>query len=258
MKPDLKRYELFGWDYERHSPISDLETRWYKEFAGRTGGPVLELACGTGRLPIPIAEEGYEVVGIDLSRTMLRLARERISRLPHDVQKRIRLHKGDMSDFQLNRQFGLVLVADNSFRELSSKAQMLACLQCCHRHLRPGGKLLVTVRRFDQAHFKNNERHIPWSRPIRHPDTGDLVTRRIETRLSEDGQWISGTMFYKTVGANGTETVEECPFEAPVMLTEHYISLFSSAGFSTSVFVGYEEREDDGQDPIICFVCDKI
>ncbi len=59
MNTDLKRYELFGWDYEHHSPLSKREVAWYKRFAHRIGGPVLELACGTGRLLILIAKEGY-------------------------------------------------------------------------------------------------------------------------------------------------------------------------------------------------------
>ena len=64
-------------------------------------------------------------------------------------------------------------------------------------------------------------------------------------------------MLYQTTHADGRETIEECPFELPVMLRDDYVSLFSEAGFSPRVFVGYEEQEDDGENPILCFVCDK-
>ena len=50
MTDQLKRYELFGWDYPIQAPLSDEEVAWYLKFARETGGPVLELACGTGRL----------------------------------------------------------------------------------------------------------------------------------------------------------------------------------------------------------------
>ena len=257
MNTDLKRYELFGWDYEFYGPLSEEEVAWYRKFAHRTGGPVLELACGTGRLLISIAKEGYEVFGIDLSTNMLRSARERVSQLPLEVQKRIRLHNMDMSDFQLDREFGLIFIADNSFRQLKTKEQHLSCLRCVHHHLRPGGKFLMAERRFDPTRFVNGRRSWSWSEPIRHPETGDLVTRRIETQLVENGKLIRGTMFYKTTHNDGSETIEECPFEAPVMLRDDYTSLFSEAGFSTSVFVGYEDQADDGKNPILCFVCDK-
>ena len=257
MKTDLKRYELFGWDYEHHCPLGEKEMAWYKKFLRKTGGPVLELACGTGRLLISIAREGYEVVGIDLSMGMLHLAKERLSQLPLEVQKRIRLYNRDMSNFQLDQQFGFIIIADNSLRELTTKEQQLSCLKCVDHHLQPGGKFLVTVRRFDPTKFKNGRRDIPWSDPIRHPNTNDSVRRRMEIQLSEDGKWIRGVMFYKTIHANGSETIEECPFEAPVMLTDDYISLLSKAGFSSNVFVGYEEQEDDGKNSVLCFVCDK-
>jgi len=254
----LKRYELFGWDYKFYGRLSKQEVDWYKKFAHRTGGPVLELACGTGRLLISIAKDGYEIAGIDLSVNMLDLAKERVSQLPPDVQKRIQLHNGDMSNFQLDRRFGLIFIADNSFRELNTKEQMLLSLKCIYHHLRAGGKFLVTVRRFDPTRFVDGRREWDWSEPIRHPATGDSVRRKIETQLIKDGKWIRGLMFYETIHSNGSKTFEECPFEAPVMLTDDYISLFSEAGFSPSVFVGYEEQEDDGTNPILCFVCDKI
>jgi ubiquinone/menaquinone biosynthesis C-methylase UbiE len=47
MRPDLERYDRFGWDYELHNPLSEKAVSWYAKFASDTGGPVLELACGT-------------------------------------------------------------------------------------------------------------------------------------------------------------------------------------------------------------------
>ena len=257
MNTDLKRYELFGWDYELNAPIGKQEVAWYKTFACGTTGPVLELACGTGRLLISIAKEGYEVVGIDLSTTMIRLARERISQLPLGIQKRIQLCNVDMSNFQLDRKFGLIFIADNSFRELMTRDQHLSCLQGVYDHLRPDGEFLMTEHRFDPTKFENGRRVWDWSEPIRHPETGDLVSRKVETQLAAGEKWVCGSMFYKTTHADGSETVEECPFKAPVMLGDDYISLFSEAGFSTRVFVGYNEQEDDGKNPILCFVCRK-
>ena len=258
MEPDLKRYELFGWDYEHHSPLTEREVDWYRSFLRKTGGPVLELACGTGRLLVSLARQGYEVVGIDLSTTMLHLARERIGRLPGEVQKRIALHNVNMSDFQLGRTFGLIFIADNSFRVLKTREQQLSCLKCVHRHLQPGGTFLVTERRFDPTKFNDNQRDVPWSEPMRHPTTGALVRRKIEMRVTKDRRSIRGVMFYQTVDTDGRETTEQCPFELPVMLKDDYISLFSEAGFSPRVFVDYDRREDDGKNPLLCFACDKL
>lgn len=257
MNQDLKRYDLFGWDYPHVNPLAEKEIDWYAEFARRTGGPVLELACGSARLLTAIARIGFTCDGIDLSAGMLAIAEEALSLLPPEVRSRIRLHRADISRFHLDRQFGLVFIADNSLRELSTRKQQLSCLRCVHRHLRSDGKFLVTVRRFDPVRYVHGRRDIPWSEPLRHPLTGDLVQRRIETRLSKDGKRIRGTMIYRTTRADGGESVEEYPFETPVMCRNDYLSLFSETGFSPHVFADYEEREEDGQNQVLCFVCDK-
>lgn len=255
MNVDLKRYELFGWDYEYINPLTDKEVAWYVRFAEKTGGPILEFACGTARLLVSIARAGFDIDGIDLSTGMLEIAKKRISQLSLEIQRRIQLYNMDMSDFKLDRKFALIFIADNSFRELKTKEQQLSCLRCVHNHLRPGGKFLVTVRRFDPSKFVGGRRDTLWSEPIRHPVTGDLVKRKVEIQLTENGRWIHGVMLYKTRHADSSETVEECPFEVPVMFRDDYISLFSEAGFSQNVFVGYEEQEDDGKNPILCFMC---
>src|SRR5689334_13447124 len=76
-----------GDDYDRFAPFYDLEfaefdddLRLYFAFAEHSGGPILELGCGTGRLVVPLAEAGYDVTGVDLSPAMLALATETVER----------------------------------------------------------------------------------------------------------------------------------------------------------------------------------
>jgi len=255
---NLKRYELFGWDYEYINPLTEKEIAWYVEYAQRVGGPVLELACGTGRLLTAIAEAGYEAEGIDLSSSMIRTANERISRLSNEIASRIVLHHADITDFKLGRRFGLVIIADNSFRELGTREKQISCLGCVYRHLRSEGKLMVTVRRFESSQFTDGKRVSDWSEPIHHPVTHDLVKRKVETGLIENGKRTRSVYSYITTHKDGNETMEECISEAIVMLTEDYVSLFAEAGFSSNVFVDYEERVADGESPVICFVCSKV
>ncbi len=255
---NLKRYELFGWDYECLNPLTNKEVAWYVEFAQRLGGPVLELACGTGHLLATLVGAGYEAEGIELSPSMLEIANERIYRLPFEVASRIMVHHADMTDFKLDRRFGLIIIADNSFRELGTRGQQLSCLGCVYRHLRSGGKLMVTVRRFKLSEFTGGKRVSDWSEPIRHPVTQDLVRRKVETELIEDGKRTRSVYSYITTHREGSETTEECISEAPVMLTEDYLYLLAEAGFSSNVFGDYEERVDDGESSVICFVCDKL
>lgn len=251
---NLKRYELFGWDYPLVNPLSDQEVGWYRGYAERTGGPVLGLACGTGRLLCRLAEAGFEVVGIDITERMLDLARGFAAELDEVARKRITLIRGDMAEFDLGRQFGLITVADNSFRELATREQHLACLRCVRRHLRDDGIFLMTERRFQAHLYPGGRREFGWSEPTVDPRSGCLVARRGELRLVKDGTWISGAFHYRITTSDGSERIECCPIESPILLVEDYHRLFSEAGLSAELYVGYEHRSDDGQDPILCFV----
>lgn len=255
MRDDLKRYDLFGWDYESINPPTDAEVDWHLSWARRTGGPVLGLACGTGRLLGRLAMAGFETVGIDLSEAMLARAGENISALPPDARGRMSLVKADMSRFDLGRRFGLVFIADNSFRELRTRKALLACLRCARNHLRDGGRLLITERRFNPSLYARGVRSFGWSQPKPHPQSGEAVSRRGELRLSKDRRRLTGKFIYRTAHADGTQTLDECPIIAPILTKPEYLDLFSRAGFVAQTFAGYREAEDDGKDPMLCFVC---
>src|SRR5690348_15305449 len=79
---------------------------FYRHLARQTGGPILELACGTGRLTLPLARNGHEVVGLDASRTMLRTTQAKAD--AEDLG--ITVAQGDMRAFDLGRRFPLVVI----------------------------------------------------------------------------------------------------------------------------------------------------
>jgi 2-polyprenyl-3-methyl-5-hydroxy-6-metoxy-1,4-benzoquinol methylase len=101
---------------------------FYRKLArdmGRGTRPVLELACGTGRLTIPIARDGHETVGLDTSPTMLEAARAKAesSGLGNTFVR------GDMRAFALHRHFGLIVVSCNSLAHLTTNEDLRACLR---------------------------------------------------------------------------------------------------------------------------------
>ena len=250
------RYDLFGWDYEAFNTLTDAEAAWHEMWARRTGGPLLGLACGTGRLLCRLARAGFDVVGLDLSDAMLALARKNISMLPPEAGRRITLMRRDMSDFDLGGKFGLVFIADNSFRAVGTRRGMLSCLWCVRRHLAPGGKVLITERRFDPSQYAGARQVSRWSTPRPHPETGYLVSRKVEVSLSRDRRRITGKMVYRIAHSDGAESIKEFAFGVPAMTTEEYVDLFGRAGFETRVFAGYSEMPDDGSSPLLCFALD--
>jgi SAM-dependent methyltransferase len=252
---DLKRYEKFGWDYQWVNPLSDDEVNWHLAWARRTGGPVLALACGTGRLLCRLAAAGFDVTGVDLSKAMLRMARANAAEMPPATRKLLRFRQADMCRFDLGRQFKLIFIADNSFREAKTRADLLSCLRCIRKHLAPGGRVLITERRFNPALFPGGRRSFGWSAPLANPQTGEMVSRRGEMALCAGGRRMRGMFVYKTTLADGAERVEECPFSAPMLLKQEYLDLFAKAGLRAEVFRAYREVPDDGKEPMLCFVC---
>lgn len=252
----LKRYDRFGWDFAAINPITAKEIEWYLHYARITGGPVLELACGTGRLLCELATEGFSVTGIDLSQTMLDIAEKNVGKLQSTIQEHTRLVREDMSNFSLEERFGLIYIAGNSFRELTDPEQRLRCLRCVARHLRSDSVFLTTERRFDPSWFEGgNHRSSDWSEPNADPQTGWPVQRRFELELSRDRKSISGQFLYRTRRPDGTEHIEACPILAPVMTVADYEALFAAADLNVKTYVGYDHRPDDGTDPSLCFVC---
>ncbi len=100
-------------------------------------GPVLELGVGTGRLALPLAERGLAVTGLDASEAML----ERLSAKPG--AQRVTLHRGDMAGPLPDGPWALVVVARNTFFNLTSEADQRAALREVRRVLAPGGSLLL-------------------------------------------------------------------------------------------------------------------
>jgi len=99
---------------------------FYKDLARQTGGPILELACGTGRLTLPLARDGHEVVGLDASPAMLRAARAKAE--AEEVE--ITFVQGDMRSFHLGRRFLLVILCCNSLAHLTTNETVRASLAC--------------------------------------------------------------------------------------------------------------------------------
>jgi SAM-dependent methyltransferase len=142
--------------YEEYALVADLydhvvayrdrpDVGFYVEAAEKSGGPVLELGCGTGRVLLPIARAGVDIVGVDLSPHMLGVCRRRLASEPAAVQSKAQLVLADMRDFSFSRTFKLITTPFRAFQHLTTTADQLACLACVRRHLADGGVLILDL-----------------------------------------------------------------------------------------------------------------
>jgi len=147
MKADLNRYEdpwtAEVYDYQTQGRGNDVP--FWLSLAREADDETLEIACGTGRVLLPLARAGLHVTGVDISEGMLAVARRKLAEEPTEVSERVTLAQGDMTQFDLGRQFGLVIIPFSAFQVLLTRADQRACLERCRAHLAPGRRLAIDV-----------------------------------------------------------------------------------------------------------------
>jgi SAM-dependent methyltransferase len=135
------RAELYEWECRHVLGRTDQDVSFWLEMTRAAGGPVLELACGTGRVTLPLAAAGVEVVGLDVDPAMLMFARRAPFPLPLFIA-------ADMRRFALARRFAAVIVPYNSFQLLTDTTDAALCLELAAEHLAPNGVLGLEVTDF--------------------------------------------------------------------------------------------------------------
>jgi SAM-dependent methyltransferase len=178
-----------------HVEIYDIQTRagytpedvdFYREIAESTGGPVLELGCGTGRIAIPLLETGLEIHGLDASSAMLNVTRKKRGDLPAEKSARLHLHWDDMMQFNLSRKFAFIYIAFRSIQILLTPEDQRRCLRCVREHLAPNGRVVINL--FDPRYDKMGEgRMEPFIGPREfvHPVSGNRVVVETLERICE-------------------------------------------------------------------------
>jgi SAM-dependent methyltransferase len=130
-----------------HVPLyrDRADIAFFVDEAKRAGGRVLEVGCGTGRVLIPCARAGVEMVGVDSSQSMLDVCRRRLAAESSDVRASVELVREDMRDFAVAGRFRLVMFPFRSFQHLVAVDDQLACLQRVRDHLEDAGRVIIDV-----------------------------------------------------------------------------------------------------------------
>jgi SAM-dependent methyltransferase len=129
-----------GPHYDQRYATYTHDIGFWCDLARTNGGPVLELAAGTGRLSLPVARLGIDVVGLEVSPSMIEQAlRKRGPSGPPEFRR------GDMRSFDLGRRFALVILACSSVCHLLSDEDAVSCFTAVAAHLRPDGVFALDV-----------------------------------------------------------------------------------------------------------------
>jgi SAM-dependent methyltransferase len=137
----VSAYDKIARLYDPWSRTVVEDVPFYVEEAVRSGGPVLELGVGTGRIAVPMAAAGIGVVGVDTSAGMLEVARERAELAGVELD----LRQGDMREPPVDGVFPLVAIPFRSLLHMETDADRRAVLRAVAGHLAPGGRLVFDV-----------------------------------------------------------------------------------------------------------------
>jgi SAM-dependent methyltransferase len=144
----MSEYDPFAANYDEWAEAMTEDVPFYVELAREADGPVVELAVGTGRVAIPVAQEtGKRVLGFDLSPAMLAIARERVAGAGVDVE----LHEQDMREFALEEPAALVYCPFRALLHMSTWADRRRVFERVAAALRPGGRFAWNTFVFDPA-----------------------------------------------------------------------------------------------------------
>jgi len=176
---EIYRTSAAFYDAQYQGDLTDYQL--YRRLAAETNDPILEIAVGTGRLAVPLAEEGHEVVGLDLSQEMLNIAegkRNRINSWRKDEGKpplKLTLLREDMCRFELERKFDLIYLPFNSFMLASTLREQEAVLNCVRRHLTPEGRFVLSLFNPSLRSLIERGGILDFQKSFVNPDSGNRV-----------------------------------------------------------------------------------
>jgi len=160
---DPQTYDLVDEDYYDDWPLTE-------QWARKLGEPLLDLACGTGRIALRMAAQGYQVTGVDITPEMIAWARQKAAKQSLSIDWVV----ADARSFHLQKQFSFIYMLENVFQFFPTREDQEAMLARVREHLHPEGCFLFETRNPNSRNLLQ-VRH-PEPRKFTTPDGGQLVT----------------------------------------------------------------------------------
>jgi SAM-dependent methyltransferase len=230
-KAGVESYRVTAKHYDAaYATKQDLvDLPFYVDLAKASGGPMLEIACGTGRVLLPVAREGIAIEGVDNSLPMLRILKSHIEKEPSGVRRRITLHEGDMRHFRLRKRFPLVIIPFRPLQHMYSVDDQLKALTTAAFHLQKKGTLAFDVfypkMELISSGIGQEIVDLEWQA------NSDSIVRRYFRKDSVDkiNQVFSFTFIFRTYQGDNLVHEESEPFKLSYYTYPHLKALFRLA-----------------------------
>jgi len=246
----MRLYSKLGakyYDYYQSSILDDVN--FYVEEAKKSGSPVLELGCGTGRIAIPIAEAGIEILGLDIASDMIAIANEKAEKLDVTVRERLKFIEGDMTNFQLARKLKLIIIPFRAFQHLMTIGDQKKALHVIREHLEDNGRLIINL--FDPSikmiaeHESSLGRGIKYMSEFTLPENGHKVICMHIPRFNIVEQTLDEYFTFEELDETGKVVSKDyVDFQARYVFRFEMEHLFGLCGFQVeSLFSSFQRDE---------------
>jgi SAM-dependent methyltransferase len=178
---------LYDWEHDQY--LADVDV--HLGFARRFGGPVLELACGSGRLLAPLAQAGFEITGIDSSPAMLDRAQQRLARAGTAAT----LVEQRLESLSLEGHFRTIIVGLDSFGLLIKREDQLRALRATKQHATHDGRLILDLANGNLRGSAEPSEELIHDLTLPSPETGRPITKFV-LRRAKPAEQLDELMFF--------------------------------------------------------------
>jgi SAM-dependent methyltransferase len=242
------------YDYDNRNIVKD-DLEFYVEYVNQTKGPILELASGTGRVSLYVAEKTKRMIEcVDYSAEMLEIYARKLQTDYRHLQQFIRLHNGDMSNFDLGQTFELIIIPWRSLQFLPVREMAIACLKCVHKHLAENGIFIFAI-------FKPGTYDEEWmGRENISYDIIDGNRRIIRSTVNHYADTEKKYIQYKNkikILEDGVETIKEDMHTAKYYEYDDISKILKELNFNIREVYGYYDKRNLNDGDEMIFVCTK-
>jgi SAM-dependent methyltransferase len=238
------------YDAEHQDKTDDLVM--FGELADKYGGPIFEVACGTGRVMFHLAQAGYEVHGIDIEPAMLDLARWKADQRP-DLKDKLTFIQGDILKYTSDRQYPLVIFPYNGLMHFHQQEQQLAVLKRLHDLTADDGRLTLDLPNPADSFGAEDSDALILEKTFLEPESGHLVMQYSVSQLDRTEQLLHITWLYDEIDGDGAVRRTFAPVVFRYFFYAELRLLLRLSGFEVEAVYGSTELEpyEDGCDRMI-------
>lgn len=237
----MSQFDGFARYYDADFGYFEEDIPFYRELARRCGGPILEPMCGSGRILLPLARAGYRLTGVDVSPTLLQVARTKLAAA--GLLGQVELLEADIRQPLQPGAFGLALIGLNSFMHLTSTNDQLAALRQIHAVLRPDGLLALDLFNPDLRAIASYNNELVFDKVLVLED-GSLVHKFVTQQADPATQTITTQFIYDEQDATGLVRRNVQPFSLRWLYRFELEHLLARAGFELEAVYGSYELDE--------------